>query len=107
LQAAFFREIERHRQEMQSVSPHGHIGELRVPVFLLHGSSDNVIPASETMWLAKDVPPQELQGVLISPAMTVIHISKADPVTLSQKWALVDFMAQVLGAADKLAQSKK
>src|SRR5207244_3470236 len=54
LQPALFHEIQRHAGEMQAVSPHGQVGELRVPVYLLHGAGDTIIPSSETLWLAKD-----------------------------------------------------
>jgi pimeloyl-ACP methyl ester carboxylesterase len=104
LQASLFQEIERHSAEMQAVSPHTQISGLRVPVYLLHGSTDSVIPASETLWLAKDVPPGELKSVLISPAMNMIHVDGQHPVPASEKWALVDFMAHVLKAADALGQ---
>jgi pimeloyl-ACP methyl ester carboxylesterase len=85
---------------MDAVSPHGHLSQLRVPVFLLHGSGDTVIPAAETEWLAKDVPRTELKAELISPAL--IHVSMEQTVSLREKWALVDFLAQVLHAADHL-----
>jgi dienelactone hydrolase len=94
------KEIETHRTEMDAVSPHGHLARLTVPVFLLHGSGDTVIPAAETEWLAKDVPKADLKAELISPAL--IHVSMEETVTLGEKWALVDFLAQVLRAADRL-----
>jgi pimeloyl-ACP methyl ester carboxylesterase len=106
LQPALYKEIQRHADEMEAVSPHGHVAGLRVPVYLLHGTTDSVIPASETLWLAKDVPPQDLRVVLISPAMNMIHVDGAQPVTLSERAALVDFMAQVLLATDRLGQAK-
>src|SRR5262249_16835497 len=65
LQPLLYRAIEKHSDELQAVSPHGRVGGLQVPVYLLHGTGDSVIPASETLWLAKDVPQQELRKVLI------------------------------------------
>ena len=100
LRPQIIEEIERHGEEMQAVSPHGHLGQLKVPVYLLHGSGDSVIPASETLWLAKEVPASELKASLISPAL--IHVSMEETVPFSQKWALVDFLAQVLDATAKL-----
>lgn len=100
LRPQIMQEIERHSDEMQAVSPRGHISQLKVPVYLLHGTGDSVIPASETMWLVKDVPPKELKAWLVSPAL--IHVSMEETVPFSQKWALVDFLAQVLDATDKL-----
>jgi dienelactone hydrolase len=105
LQATLLQEIQRHKDEMQAVSPHSQVSTLRVPVYLLHGTTDSVIPASETLWLAKDVPPQELKAVLVSPAMNMIHVDGQHPVSTSERWALVDFMAQVLGASDHLGRA--
>jgi pimeloyl-ACP methyl ester carboxylesterase len=84
---------------MQSVSPHGHLSGLRVPIFLLHGAGDTVIPASETLWLASDAPSGCVRDVLISPA--VVHVELEGEPTKSDQWQLVDFMAQVLAEAEK------
>ncbi len=107
LEQVLLREIERHRDEMEAVSPHGHLSGLRVPVFLLHGTTDSVIPASEALWLAKDIPPAQLKSVLITPAMNLIHVDGQHPVSLSQRWALVDFMAQLFKVTDGLARAKR
>jgi len=84
---------------MDAVSPHGHLGALNVPVFLLHGTGDSVIPSSETLWLKQDVPKPELKAALISPAL--VHVSMEDTVTISQKWELIHFLAQVLEMTDE------
>ena len=73
LQEALLQEITLHEDEMDAVSPHGHMAQLRTPVFLLHGAGDTVIPASETLWLAKDVPPSDVKAVLVSPAL--VHVN--------------------------------
>lgn len=104
LQQKLFQEIERHSDEMQAVSPHSQIGGLQVPVYLLHGTGDSIIPASETLWLAKDVPQQELRNVLISPAL--IHVDMEHTVPASEKWQLVDFLAQILKALDRLGRER-
>lgn len=106
LQPILLREIERYRDEMEAVSPHGHLSGLRVPVFLIHGSTDSVIPASETLWLAKEIPPQLLRSVLVTPAMNMIHADGRHPVPLSEKWALVDFMAQLFQETDRMARAR-
>lgn len=107
IQPALSQAIQRHSDEMQAVSPHGQISSLRPPVYLLHGAGDSVIPSSETLWLAKDVPPQALKSVLISPAMNMIHVDGQSSVSRSQKWELVDFLAQVMKATDRLGQGKR
>lgn len=100
LRDALLRESTLHKGEMAAVSPHGHLDQLHMPAFLLHGAGDTVIPASETLWLAKDVPPAELKAALISSAL--VHVDMGNKVTWQQQWQLMDFMAQVLDATDKL-----
>jgi pimeloyl-ACP methyl ester carboxylesterase len=93
-------EITLHKDEMAAVSPHGHLAQLRTSVFLLHGAGDTIIPSSETLWLAKDVPQPDRRSALVSPAL--VHVDMGDQVTWQQQWQLVDFMAQVLDATEKL-----
>jgi acetyl esterase/lipase len=89
--------IARHKDDMLGVSPHGHLGGLRAAVYLLHGAGDTVIPATETMWLAHDVPPGTLREVLVSPAIE--HVELKEP-GLADQWALVHFMGEIIGAAE-------
>ncbi len=90
--------IVRHRAEMAPVSPHGNIGALRVPVLLLHGAGDNVIPSSELLWLERDVPPAALKSALISPAIS--HVTLGGEPSLGDQWRLVHFMARILGMTE-------
>jgi dienelactone hydrolase len=92
-------ELAAHEAEAARVSPHGHMGTLKVPVYLLHGAGDTVIPASETLWLAKDMPAGLAKEVLVSPA--VQHVELEGEPSLADKWALVHFMADVLAEADR------
>jgi pimeloyl-ACP methyl ester carboxylesterase len=94
-----------HQAEMAPVSPHGHLNRLHVPVLLLHGSADNVIPPSELLWLAKDVPAAVLVNALVSPAIS--HVSMEGEPSLADKFRLVHFMAQMLEIeGDKRAVGK-
>jgi dienelactone hydrolase len=86
--------IVRHRAEMSLVSPRGQMGSLHVPVLLLHGAADNVIPPSELLWLQQDVPAGELKNALISSAIS--HVSMEGEPSLLDKLRLVHFMAQML-----------
>lgn len=90
-------EIERRANDMKTVSPHEHLAGLRANVYLLHGEGDTVIPATETLWLAKDVPSSTLRAVLVSPAIQ--HVELKEP-SLSDKWALVHFMSQIITEAE-------
>ncbi|MDI3281829.1 hypothetical protein [Polyangium sp. 15x6] len=95
---ALIDEIAKHPEQALSVSPAGHLGELRAPVFLLHGATDSVIPASETQWLAHDVPPSLLHAALVTPA--VEHVELRGEPSFAQQWELVRFMAGVLDVAN-------
>jgi dienelactone hydrolase len=94
-------QIALHKDEMDAVSPHGHLAHLHTAVFLLHGAGDTIIPSSETLWLAKDVPSAALKFALVSPAL--VHVDMGDQVTWQQQWQLVDFMAQVLDATERFS----
>jgi dienelactone hydrolase len=104
LREPLLQEIKLHKAEMDSVSPHSTISSLHMPVYLLHGAGDTIIPASETLWLAKDLPQQSVKATLISPAL--VHVNMEDKITWEQQWELMDFMAQVLDATDKLPPIK-
>ncbi|MDI1479559.1 hypothetical protein [Polyangium sp. y55x31] len=95
---ALIDEITKHPEQALLVSPAGHLDALHAPVFLLHGATDSVIPASETEWLAHDVPPALLRASLVTPA--VEHVELRGEPTLAQQWELVRFMAGVLDVAN-------
>lgn len=89
--------IARDEAAMATVSPRGHLAGIAVPVFLLHGAGDSVIPAVETTWIASEVPAGRLRSALVSPA--VVHVELQGEPPLSEKWALVHFMATILDEA--------
>ena len=89
--------LEKHRAESDAVSPASQLYRLHVPVMLLHGAGDNVIPPSETLWLAKDIPHDELRAVLISPAISHVELGKG--ATTMDKLRLVHFIAQLISMA--------
>lgn len=90
--------IAQHRAEMAAVSPHGQMAALHVPVFLLHGAADNVIPPSELLWLQRDVPAPFLKNALISSAIS--HVSMEGEPSPGDKMRLVHFMAQMLDTTE-------
>lgn len=90
------RVIGEHREEMAQVSPHGRLNSLHVPVLLLHGREDNVIPPSELLWLESDVPRNQLRGALISPAIS--HASMEGEPPVADKIRLAHFMSEMLGS---------
>jgi dienelactone hydrolase len=97
VQGDLLGEVDRHAAEMAAVSPHGRLAGLRAHVYLLHGGGDSVIPASETLWLAKDVPPSTLRQVLVSPA--IVHVELDKP-SVRDQWDLVHFMSAIIAEAE-------
>ena len=90
-----------HVDEMNALSPHAKIERLKIPVYLLHGEADNIIPAAETLWLAADLPRHTLRAMLISPVISHVEIDNVHPPGLRDQWRLVHFMAQVMEESKK------
>lgn len=88
----------RHQKEMAGLSPETHLGELTVPVFLLHGEADNIIPAAETLWMASELRSTTLRAALVSPVLSHIDMQKSP--SAWDEWKLVHFMAMVLHAIE-------
>jgi dienelactone hydrolase len=64
------------------------------PVFLLHGSDDNVIPADETIRLAAHLRRDTQVRLLVTPLITHAEIDR--PPSLVEMWKLVSFWGAVL-----------
>jgi dienelactone hydrolase len=90
-------DVDRHAADLALLSPHGHLEAVKVAVFALHGSDDPLIPSSETLWLAHDLPPGMLAYALISPAVT--HAELGEKASFAERLQAVHFMAGVLAAA--------
>jgi len=82
------------RETFEQASPAGRLRDLRVPVMVLHGAEDPIVPPTEGLHLAAELP--EGTRLLISPALR--HAETADT-DLREQLALVHFIAEVLGAA--------
>jgi pimeloyl-ACP methyl ester carboxylesterase len=85
--------LDTQRAHLAALSSAGHLRDLSVPVYLLHGSHDSVIPPSET-----DAANLELGGAdhqaLVSPLLEHVEVSKT--AGFGDKWALVTFMARLM-----------
>jgi acetyl esterase/lipase len=90
----------KHVEEMQGLSPHGMLGTMTTPVYLLHGQADNIIPAAETLWMASELPGTTLQEVLVSPVLSHLDLDGAKPGVWDQ-WRLVHFFALVMHAMER------
>ena len=93
------REIARLEPSFAAVSPSAHLRDVRVPVFLLHGAGDTVIPSSETEWLAHDTPKGVLRDALVSRAIE--HVELEGGTGVGDELALVHFMGDLLDEAEE------
>jgi pimeloyl-ACP methyl ester carboxylesterase len=90
--------IQANEAKLEAISPRGHLAALRVPVFILHGSVDNVIPPAESLWLEQDVPREDLRAVLITGALS--HADPTKGASLYDELRLAHFVGGVLRAAN-------
>lgn len=90
--------IQKDQSELEAISPQGKLGSLRTPVFILHGSADNIIPPAESLWLAKEIPRQDVRAVLITGAFS--HVDPEKDASLIEELRLVRFVAAVLRATN-------
>lgn len=68
----------------------------RVPVFLLHGLDDNVIPASESILLGRELGARKVDvSVLATPLITHAEVDRG--AHAADMWRLVGFWGRVLG----------
>jgi len=92
-------ENQRYADEMQELSPHGRLGGLAIPVFLLHGEADNIIPSAETLWMARELPESSRGAVLITPVFSHLDVTREPGV--ADQMRLVHFVALVVRAAER------
>jgi pimeloyl-ACP methyl ester carboxylesterase len=97
LTPAILAEIDKRRGRLSAASPAGHLAFVHAPVLLLHGSDDTVIPPTELLWLARDIPKEYLVTALVSPAIG--HVDVGSNASVRDKLALVHWMAQMLRTA--------
>ncbi len=90
--------IQADQSQLSAISPEGKLGRLHVPVFILHGSADDIIPSTESLWLEKEIPKPYLRAALITPAFS--HVDPEKSPAWRDEIRLVRFLASVLRAAD-------
>jgi dienelactone hydrolase len=85
--------LDSRQAELGALSPRGQLQQVGVPVYLLHGQGDSVIPPSETEWAGL-----ELAGAphraLVTPLLD--HVEVSGSAGLVEKLELVDFMSRLL-----------
>lgn len=91
-------EIEQQRPRFPEVSPSSCVAGVHMPIFLLHGEGDTVIPSSETLWTAQHAAPPWLQESLVSRAVS--HVELHGEPGLMDMGRLIHFMARMLEATE-------
>jgi dienelactone hydrolase len=85
--------VDEQRGALAALSPHGRLAAIRAPVYLVHGSSDAVIPSSEAEWASAELGRAD-HMTLITPLMEHVEVNK--PAGLGDKLSLLRFIAQML-----------
>jgi pimeloyl-ACP methyl ester carboxylesterase len=91
--------ITKHTAELAGLSPRGRLRTLSTPVYLLHGQADNIIPSAETLWMASELPREDLKAMLVSPVLSHIDLDEAKPSAMDE-WRLIHFFALIMNAAE-------
>jgi len=97
LRPRLLQAIQADHAELAALSPRGQVANLRVPIYILHGSDDNVIPPAESLWLAREIPRAQVRGVLITGAFA--HVDPSKRASWYEELKLVSFLGGVLRAA--------
>jgi dienelactone hydrolase len=79
--------------ELRALSPSGRLDAVRVPVYLLHGTHDSVIPPSEVEWAARELRSHP-HATLVTPLLE--HVSVAGNASWDEKLALVRFISRIM-----------
>jgi len=90
--------IQMDASQLSALSPQGKLGELRVPVFILHGLTDDIIPSTESLWLEREIPRPYLREALITPAFS--HVDPDKAASWREELRLMGFLADVMHASD-------
>jgi pimeloyl-ACP methyl ester carboxylesterase len=83
--------------ELDAASPHFYLSKVHIPVMLLHGSADNVVPPTETLWLERDLPPGVLKAALISSAIGHVEVGGSSAM---DQVRLIHWMKRMLDLMD-------
>jgi len=91
------------RRRVRAVSPAGRLAGVRVPVYLVHGTGDPIVPSTETRWLAKELSDDVLEAAMVTPLFRHAELEGTPP--LSDQLALVHVIARILREGESLPRT--
>jgi pimeloyl-ACP methyl ester carboxylesterase len=87
--------VARHRAELASVSPAGRTRSMQVPVFLLHGIDDPLVPSTESVRLFRELP-EPARGGLVRTRL--LSHADVEDTTLGEEITVVHLIANAFEA---------
>lgn len=81
-------------KRLRELSPVALLQRVAIPVVLIHGSDDPIVPWTETMWLAHELPRRHLASLLVSPL--VRHAELNNSASWADRLRLVHTVAVIL-----------
>ena len=95
--APAFEAIVRERaDELARLSPAGRLAGIGVPVYVVHGAGDSVIPSAETDWAARELGDAP-HVALVTPLIEHVEVNgQAGIAGIADKLALLRFIANIL-----------
>jgi pimeloyl-ACP methyl ester carboxylesterase len=86
--------LERHREDIAAMSPSGVVKGLNVPLYVLHGQDDRVLPEGDIEWMRKVLQGNPNAHILVTP--WIGHAVIGQPATVRQKLDVARFGAEIL-----------
>jgi pimeloyl-ACP methyl ester carboxylesterase len=85
------------RRQLLAASPRAQLSGLQVPVLLLHGTGDPIVPSIETQYLARELPPGLLRDMLVTDLLR--HAELTQLPMPGQVYRFARFVQRLLGVA--------
>lgn len=85
--------LARHSAEMEAISPSSVVKDLKIPLFVLHGTNDGAFPEGEIEWMRQEAAGNPDLHVFISPWLA--HVSVGLPASLREKLRVINFCAHI------------
>ena len=87
----------RERAQLLAASPRAHLQGLQVPVLLLHGQADPIVPSIETLHLERELPKGTLRTILVTDLLRHAELNQLPD--FRQVYRLARFMQHLLRVA--------